>query len=233
MDIKSEHDFFLTQLKRNARSTGRFNLSRYLGTDHSVCNISVPQRRDIVSSWVKLHRDASKEDIVNLVDLLFDGKTHEEKSVAAMLLGRYERHLVTLEERYFDRWIGKLQGWAEVDSFCDEIDLWLRADQINRVTVLTRWNTDAQIEKRRASLVVLCSSVCSDDSKELRDLSFAFIDARKGEKHVMITKAISWLLRALIKYHKADVTGYLKKNIATLPRIAVREVTRKLETGKK
>ena len=233
MDVKSEHDFFLTQFKRHTRDTGRFNLSRYLGTGHPVYNVSVPERRDIVASWVKLHRDVSREDIVNLVDLLFDGKTHEEKSVASMLLGWYKKYLVTLEERYFDQWLSKLKGWAEVDSICDEIDLWLRADLVNRVTMLTRWNTDAQIEKRRASLVVLCSSVRHDDRQVFSDLSFRLIDKLKAEKHVMITKAISWLLCALIKYHKAEVAKYMKKNISTLPKIPVREVTRKLETGKK
>jgi len=49
----------------------------------------------------------------------------------------------------------------------------------------------------------------------------------------MITKAISWILRAMITYHKDDVRSYLKENLATLPKIAIREVTRKLETGRK
>ena len=233
MDVKSEHDFFLTQLKRHARDTGRFNLARYLGTDHIMYNVSVPKRREIVASWARSHKDVSKDNLVSLVDLLFSGESHEEKSQASMLLGCYERYLVALEERRIDQWLEKLEGWAEVDSFCDEIDVWFRDDVAHRISMLTRWNKHAQIEKRRASLVVLCSSVRHDDRKMFADLSFGFIDARKAEKHVMITKAISWLLRALVKYHKADVAKYLKKNIATLPKIAVREVTGKLETGRK
>ncbi|MBI3956249.1 DNA alkylation repair protein [Candidatus Gottesmanbacteria bacterium] len=233
MNVKSEYDFFLTQLKRHARRAGRFNLGAYLGSDHVVYNVPVPRRRSIALGWSKNHKAITQKECIELVDSLIRGKSHEEKGLASMILGRFPKYLTALPEHYWDRWLGELLGWAEVDAICDEIDVWLRADVAKRMTMVMRWNTDPQIEKRRASLVVLCSSVRSDDSKRLRDLSFALIDARNGEKHVMITKAISWLLRALIKYHKVEVARYLKKNASTLPRIAVREVTRKLETGRK
>ena len=49
----------------------------------------------------------------------------------------------------------------------------------------------------------------------------------------MISKAISWVLRSLIKHHRKLVADYLTSNVATLPKIAVRETLIKLETGKK
>lgn len=115
-----------------------------------------------------------------------------------MILGRMPKYLVVMDAAHIDRWLGKLEGWEEVDSMCDEIDVWFRADIKERLNDLNHFNKDKQTEK-----------------------------------HVMITKAISWLLRSLIKYHKNEVTVYLKKNSLTLPKIAVREVRRKLETGKK
>lgn len=233
MNIKEEHRHLVARLKSEAVKFGRFDLAGYVGTTSVVYNVSVPKRQEIVRAWAKEHKDVSRDDLVGLVDLLFSGDSHEEKSLASLLLGRYPAYLTMIEARWLDVWMGRLSGWAEVDSFCDEIDVWLRADAMKRVSLLKNWNKDKQIEKRRASLVVLCSSVRNNDSKSLRDLAFTFIDALKVEKHVMITKAISWLLRTLIKYHKAAVARYLKEKESSLPRIAVREVIRKLEMGKK
>lgn len=223
----------VARLKKEAVKAGKFDLATYLGTTHKVYNVPVPKRREIAKAWAREHKDISGEELVELIDELFKGVSHEEKNLASLILDRYRKHLVGLDERWLDAWMGELTGWAEVDSFSDEIDLWFRADVVKRVSLLRRWNKDKQVEKRRASMVVLCSSVRNDDGQTLRDLSFAFIDEVKAEKHVMITKAISWLLRALIKYHKSAVVRYLKENASTLPRIAVREVSTELETGRK
>lgn len=233
MNVKSEHDVLLKQIKRHARDAGRFNIAKYLGTSHIVLNVPVPELKKIAGIWAKEHKDISVSDFTAILDALYKATSREEKVIASMILGRFFKYLIAIDGTSLDRWLGQLEGWEEVDSMCDEIDIWFRADIKKRYHVLKHDNKDKQIEKRRASLVVLCNSVRHDNSKFLAKLSFEFIDALKSEKHVMITKAISWLLRALIKYHKSEVENYVKRNTAFLPKIAVREVTRKLETGKK
>lgn len=233
MNIKGEHQKLVARLKSEGVKVGRFDSTKYLGTGHVVYNVPVPKRRELAKAWAREHKDIREEELVGLVDALFKGASHEEKCMASLILDRYPEKLIVLDAHWLDAWMGELTGWGEVDSFCDEIDVWLRADVAKRASLLKKWNKDKQIEKRRASLVVLCSSVRNDNRQMFRDLSFAFIDNLKAEKHVMITKAISWLLRSLITYHKAGVARYLKENASSLPKIAVREVTRKLETGKK
>jgi 3-methyladenine DNA glycosylase AlkD len=150
-----------------------------------------------------------------------------------MLLGRFPDHLKSVSKQVIIRWLSQLSGWEEVDSFCDELAVWLIADITHRLPTLKQWAGDEQIGKRRASLVVLCSAVRLSDEKKLVELSCRLIDQLKHEKSVRIPKAISWLLRSLLKYHCADVIAYLKKEKASLPAIAVRETTKKLETGTK
>ena len=66
----------------------------------------------------------------------------------------------------------------------------------------------------------------------IRDLAFETIDRLKAEKPILITKAVSWLLRALAeRHHKREVAAYLDVHAAALPAIAVRETRRKLQTG--
>ena len=72
----------------------------------------------------------------------------------------------------------------------------------------------------------------SDDSR-LSKLAFEQIENLKSEKEILITKAVSWLLRALVKFHQKEVFQYLEKNKDSLPKIAYREALSKALTGKK
>ncbi|KKS65087.1 MAG: hypothetical protein UV33_C0013G0017, partial [Candidatus Daviesbacteria bacterium GW2011_GWA1_42_6] len=99
--------------------------------------------------------------------------------------------------------------------------------------LLNKFVKDPDIHKRRASLVLLTKPVSHSDDPRFSDLAFENLDKLKKEKDILITKAVSWLLRDLIKYHRDRVEDYLKANKAILPKIAVREVTNKLQTGKK
>lgn len=233
MNIKEEHYELIARLKKEGKDPSGFPLAKYLGTAHTVYNVPVPEMQKIAKGWAKDHQTISRDELVSFVDTLFHGDSREEKIIASLILGKFPQYLNELESFCLDRWMGRLTGWEEVDSFCDEVDVWLRADATKRVSLLKKWNKDKQIEKRRASLVVLCSSVRHNPGEFFVDLALQCIDTLKSESHVMITKAISWLLRSLIKYHKEEVARYLKETSSTLPRIAVREVTRKLETGKK
>lgn len=53
------------------------------------------------------------------------------------------------------------------------------------------------------------------------------------KKIKLIAKAVSWILRSLVKRHRQIVGEYVFKNEASLPAIAVREFKKKYETGKK
>ena len=99
--------------------------------------------------------------------------------------------------------------------------------------VLITFSKSDFISKRRASPVLLVKPARDAKNDKLLSLALENIDKLKLEKDILIIKAISWLLRDMIKNYRDEVKNYLKKNRETLPKIAVRETTRKLETGKK
>jgi 3-methyladenine DNA glycosylase AlkD len=63
-------------------------------------------------------------------------------------------------------------------------------------------------------------------------LALKNVEKLKEEKDILITKAVSWVLRSMIKFHPDIVRDYLDKNADSLPKIAVREVSTNLSTGK-
>lgn len=234
--IKDFHGEILSELeKHSGHGTKHSGNAAYLGNTHFSYHISNPVRRDIAKAFLKTHKDISFKEFAQLLDALFKGKSHDEKSIAAMLLEYSKVHRKNVAPRRLDAWLDHLIGWAEVDSLCQSN---FTADEM-----LSRWNVwkatlvafskDKNVHKRRASLVLLTGPVAHSSDPRLSKIAFENIGRLKSEKGILITKAISWLLRSLIRYRKKEVATYLKKNVDGLPKIAIRETRRKLLTGKK
>jgi 3-methyladenine DNA glycosylase AlkD len=100
-------------------------------------------------------------------------------------------------------------------------------------SLVKRLARDSSLHRRRAALVLLVGPVRHCRDARLRELALETIDTLKAQREIMITKAISWLLRSLITQHRDAVARYLEANAADLPKIAVRETRTKLATGRK
>ncbi len=232
MTASSLHKTLVQKIKENKRDTN-FDIGHYVGTSHTMYNLPTPTLHALAKDFHTQHQDIPAKMCIELADRLFHAPSFEEIVLSGMILGTLPHILTSIPSSSIDTWMGLLTGWAEVDTTCDEIDIWVRHDPRRGIPLLIKWTTDPILEKRRASLVVLCSSVRHDPDPKWKDLGFTFIGVLTKEKHVMITKAISWLLRAMIKHHKNDVASYIQLHRETLPKIAVREATKKLLTGRK
>jgi 3-methyladenine DNA glycosylase AlkD len=230
------HQELLEQMKiHQGKGTKHSASDSYLSSGHAFYSISVPVKRDIARSWVKRHTDISENELLQLVNSLFTGKSYEEKTIASLLLEYLPRQRKKLLIDNIDLWTNELQGWAEIDSLCQSVftakevlDNWSAWEKL-----ITKLSQDNNINKRRASIVLLTKPASVLEDKKIAVLSFAIIDMLQAERDILITKAISWLLRSLVKYHKTEVAQYIEKNKSTLPAIAVRETKRKIQTGKK
>jgi 3-methyladenine DNA glycosylase AlkD len=69
---------------------------------------------------------------------------------------------------------------------------------------------EAKTEKRRASLVMLVTAVAKSDDERLHQLAYKNIEVLKDEKDIFITKAISWLLRAMADIHPDAARAYIE-----------------------
>jgi 3-methyladenine DNA glycosylase AlkD len=158
-----------------------------------------------------------------------------EKMLGGIFLDFAKKHLDEFDPKLLDQWLNHLQGWAEVDTLCYGH---FKVDQVleewtDWKKVLIKLNKSKNINKRRASIVLLCKPLTRSDDKRLSQQAFQLIDSLKTEKEILITKAISWTLRSMVKLHRPALEKYLNKNKSSLPAIAVRETTTKLKTGRK
>lgn len=207
----------------------------YIGTTKFGYPIDTASSRKLIKDWIKRHPDLSLNDFTELLGSLALGKSHNEISAIGKFLEYCPKLRKNLNPKLLDGWLDHSEGWAEVDIICagtfsaeDYLGNWIKWSEMIR-----RFSTDKNVHKRRASLVLLVSPVRQSVDPRLSDLAFENIDKLKREKDILITKAISWLLRHLISLHRQEVEKYLAKNAASLPAIAVRETQNKLKSGRK
>jgi 3-methyladenine DNA glycosylase AlkD len=219
----------------NATTNASKQPDGYTGSTSKAYGIRAPQMREFVKAWVSEHKDLPYGDWLTLLNDLYHGDSQEEHIVTSMFLERYKQHRRRLPLSQLDSWLSCLVGWAEVDSTCAMC--FTAADVLERwdewVPFLRRLSEDTNINKRRASIVLLLKPVRESTDARLLNLALENVERLKSEKDMLITKAVSWILREATKQHHAAIEKYVKENAASLPAIAVRETRKKLTTGKK
>lgn len=206
--------------------------SSYTGSKHYFYAVPVPQRRTIIKVVIS---DREAKDLLLLANALFKGRSHEEKTMGAMILTYRPDVRRLCDFVILDSWLNELVGWAEIDAFCyntfspEELLVELKSWK----QFICNLTYDANINKRRAALVFLTYPTSKSSDDRLHALAFKLILQLAPEKDILITKAISWLLRSQIDTKKSDVANFIKTHESKLPKIAVRETKRKLITGKK
>jgi len=207
----------------------------YGGSGHPFYSVGAPERRAIARAWIAGRQGSGPDETLAVLDSLFAGESHEEKTLPGFILAadRGARRAVRPED--LDRWLGELNGWAEIDCLCQSV---FRAEDLTADwpawrALIERLAVDVNINKRRAAMVLLNAPVRGSDDPRFRDLALHVIDRLKGERDILITKAVSWLLRTMTVRHRDEVEHFLACEADRLPKVAVRETRTKLATGTK
>jgi 3-methyladenine DNA glycosylase AlkD len=230
------HTELLTSIKKKSgKATQHTFNDSYLGNSHPRYAIDSPTLREIAKTWMNDQRSMPADELVDVLTSLIEATSSTEKCLAGIMMDYATKEQRVFDPVIFEEWLDHLIGWAEVDTLCTgkytvhEIPLqWPRWKRI-----LIRLSKDKNIQKRRASLVLLCSPLRQHENTEIATTGLAIIKKLMHEREVLVTKAVSWLLRSMIKHHKSLVKQFVEENKTLLPPIAAREVITVLKTGKK
>ncbi len=127
-----------------------------------------------------------------------------------------------------------LDNWACVDNFCAYIAgiAWLHGRIPD--AVVERWAVSPDLWWRRVAVVCTVAlnnksrGGAGDTARTLRICQTVL-----GDPEIMVQKAISWALRMLVPWDRCAVEDFLERNRDEVSKLVLREVTRKLRTGKK
>ena len=210
-------------------------IRRYLGTPRLVLGVRADDLRKLARETAQANQGWEDARWLTLLDILYAGDLFEQRSLAGLLLGVLHPLRRRLELVRLRGWLAQQAGWAEVDTTCQSS--WTDKE------VLARWeewdpfldelNRAANISLRRASLVLLVTPLRRSADPRLTQRALANVGRVQGERDRMITKAVSWVLRSMIAEQPETVRRYLDENAGALHSTVVREVRKKLETGRK
>ncbi len=196
---------------------------------------TTPQLRASAKAWAARNRTLPAKDLKSVITSLVRDRSALKKTMAGILLGYMPVQRRQLNPGLYDDWLDYTEGWAAVDAIC--YNNFTAAEMLENFeawkTLITRLAKSDNSNKRRGAIVLLTKPVKQSPDPRLRQLAFDLIGSTHGEKDILITKAVSWLLRNLIRHHSTAVRRYLGLHKDHLPAIAIRETANKLKHGTK
>ena len=209
-------------------------IRRYLGTPRPVLGVRADDLRRLAKATAKAHADWPDAAWLELLDQFYAGDLFEQRSLAGLLLGVLHPLRHRLELARLRTWLAAQQGWAEVDTTCQSS--WTDKEVLARWAEWDPWLDELSraepISLRRASLVLLVTPLRHNADPHLTARALANVQRLQHERDGMISKGVSWVLRSMVADQPATVRTYLADNSGALPAV-VREVSKKLETGRK
>jgi 3-methyladenine DNA glycosylase AlkD len=234
MDVPAEKRRLLEQIQARADPAYAQAVGRAVSSPLKVYGLRVWEIRQIVKSWRADHKAISLEDLLPLVETLWASPSREERLIALELPMHYPQLLPALSWDWFQGKRQDLDDWELTDVLgVGVLGPWVAHDPERRASHLRRLVLDDDVWSRRLGLVATVGLHRTRKEAQTLSLALSLIDQVKQEQNATITKAISWVLRALSKDYPEQVATYLERNVDSFPRHVIREVRNKLETGRK
>lgn len=203
-------------------------------TSMTLKGVSAPAIRPIIKDLSKRFKKSPADEVIKFAKRLNETRILEAQQIAFELIDKHKQsqRSLTLEDLLA---LGAgIDNWVSVDYFAGMLagPAW-REGQIPD-EVLEGWAASEDRWWRRAAVV---STVAlnqkarggSGDAGKTLQICYLVVD----DKDDMVTKALSWALRELAKRDSEPVIEFVNQNEAILPRRVVREVRRKIATGRK
>lgn len=234
MDVQTILDEVTTKL-RKAKTTERKKWAEgYFPTQMEILGAASDDIKPITKELRNRLKSAPPGEIIDLAKAFSDSNIHEIQTIGFELLGRFKESLRLLTNDDLTEIGRNLDNWASVDAFGILItgQMW-RLGMLPDETI-EKWAKSENKWFRRLALVStipLNQKSRGGDGNSERTLKICSTLAE--EKEDMVVKALSWALRELAKRKTLPVAHFLTDNSHKLhPRVS-REVTRKIETGRK
>jgi 3-methyladenine DNA glycosylase AlkD len=232
MNIQKEINQFKKLLGQEADEKYKKGTSTTVPSALKHLGVRVPIVRKIAKEWVKENKEISEIEFLKLLQALWKQPVFEPRSLAQELLIANKKYWKKFDWKVGESWLNDVDNWVHCDVLSWQIFgflvLWDKSHLKNLKSYLKKpgkWH-------RRAGIVSLLQLI---RQKEIRpDEVLVMIDEIIDDQDPMIQKAISWVLREMVRagYDK-EIEKYLAENKDKLAGYAVREVTNKLKTGLK
>jgi 3-methyladenine DNA glycosylase AlkD len=179
-------------------------------------------------------KDAPPDNLIELAIGLVEAGRLEHRVVAYELLHYHPTALEHVDARLLERLGQGIASWGAVDCYASYISGPLWRERRVPGSLIHGWARSRDRWWRRAALVsTVPLNIKARGGKGDAHRTLQVCRMLERDRDPMITKALSWALRALATRDRAAVRKYLASREDVLPALVLREVRNKLTTGVK
>lgn len=199
-----------------------------------LIGVSVPNLKLVLKELKVQTKDYSLDDKLELAKALINEHVFELQQMAFEYLNSNKKVLKMLSEKDIVELGQNLDNWLSVDYYSAFIVGFAWREKIITIEKVKNYFDSEDFWIRRIALVATVSlnqkaRGGQGDSKQTLEICKLAVD----DHQEMIVKALSWALRELAKIEKEPVAEFIEKYKERLHIKVLREVTSKLETGRK
>jgi 3-methyladenine DNA glycosylase AlkD len=192
--------------------------------------VTVPAIQKVVKTFRKERPKLSRDELIRLVEELWEPEVHETRMAAIELLQAYDNLLVAKDAALIERMIDQSHTWAYVDGLAahDMGSLVVRFPELNKT--LDRWSKHENFWLRRAAMLSLLIELRDGRGDFNRFTRYA--EAMLHEKEFFIRKAIGWILRDTARKRPDMVYDWLAPRAHLASTLTVREAMKHMPKDK-
>ena len=203
----------------------------YLKSDLSFYGAGMPAVRAAAAMVRREHAGLQHDELVTLVDALWQRPVYEPRALAVVLLESHGQLLVPADLPLLERLLRESRTWALLDGLAVNV-VGPLVDRYPREVdaVLRRWAVDSDFWLRRTSLLAHLRALRRGEEDAFVRFG-EFADGMLDEKEFFVRKAIGWVLRETSKPHPDLVRDWLIPRADRASGVTVREAVKYLPAG--
>lgn len=203
-------------------------------TELCVIGVTNPNLRLVLREIKAEVKNQDGRAVIDLAYTMIKEEIFELQWLAYELIGSNKKTLKALTRQDIDTLNVHLDNWVLTDTFCGKVlgFAW-RERVVDDAYILNLQKSDDLWQRRLAVVATTALNIPANGGAGASAQTLLLCRGAVDDHHPMISKAVSWALRTLIKWDREGVEKFLETFEDRLAKLVVREVRRKLETGKK
>jgi len=221
LDVGAAKEKIVGQLRKAPKVSSPEDLQSYVGSPVPVLGLTLPSMRAIVVAFAKDHKRLTAAELNALASALWSDPMYEEKSIAILLLGRYEKILDDDSWRLADEWVDSATGWALSDALASGPIAGMVYAKTSRFRDLLRWTRAKNIWRRRASTYALHRFVRAGEL----DKPLQLLEKLLYDEEFWVQRAVGTWLRECWKKDRRRTEAFLRDHAEGLPPVTITVAT--------
>jgi 3-methyladenine DNA glycosylase AlkD len=203
-------------------------------TKTQVLGVTVPNVKKVLKELKIQTKDYTSEQKIALCKKLVDTNIFECQQLAYEMIGRHKKLLKAMTPQDVDDLGKNLDNWISVDYYSIFIlgYAW-RVGLIDIAQIKSYLKSDIVWIRRSAVVATVALNQKARGATGDVDQTLEICQLVVDDHEDLMVKALSWALRELAKNNPQPVQEFLEKNSDRLHKKVIREVTKKITTGRK